>query len=345
MAAQHAGLKKVGDYWHLALHINGQRVHESTRAKDLPTAKRVLEERRKEMLLNQCGAPKVPVLSVLVAQWLKTFKAVHSAKHWTDVESVSRLWLLPDLGSRRLDRITNPDVVQIRSKMLESGRSPVTVNDALKILKLLVNFAVKQGLLKALPFKVEFMRIQKKPRPTVAAPRIRDFLAAVDRTAKSPHIRVMLRVMVGLGMRESEVLGMRWEWFDVEHHTYVVGKAKGKEARILPVPAWLWTALHEMPKPTLSEWVFPAADANPHRSQLCRKALQRVCKDLDLGNVTQHRLRATFASIHAESGTPLSDIKELLGHKNVATTMIYVETSMESKRRAQDALGLKLGLA
>jgi len=57
-----------------------------------------------------------------------------------------------------------------------------------------------------------------------------------------------------------------------------------------------------------------------------------------------HRLRATFASLHAEAGTPITEIKDLLGHKNIQTTMIYVETSLESKRHSQDALGMKLGL-
>jgi hypothetical protein len=91
MAMQHQGLKKVGEYWHFELKVNGQRLHGSTRAKDLPTAKRVLEERRKEAILNQCGAPRVPTLTVLVTQWLKTHKGVHSKRHLEDVECVSRI--------------------------------------------------------------------------------------------------------------------------------------------------------------------------------------------------------------------------------------------------------------
>jgi integrase len=67
-------------------------------------------------------------------------------------------------------------------------------------------------------------------------------------------------------------------------------------------------------------------------------------KELGLGNVTQHRLRATFASLHAEAGTPVPEIQQMLGHKNIATTMIYVETSLEAKRKAQDNLGKRLGL-
>jgi integrase len=228
--------------------------------------------------------------------------------------------------------------------MLEAGRSPVTVNDALKILKLLCRFGLMQGYLRELPFRVEFIRVQKKPRPTVPATQLQAFLSAVDQEARNPQVAVILRVMVGLGLREAEALGMRWEWFDPSQRTYVVGKAKGKEARVLPVPDWLWRSISTMPK-SLSEWVFPAEDGNPHRSQFCRSALKRVCKTLGLGNVTQHRLRATFASLHAEAGTPITEIQGMLGHKSVQTTMIYVETSLDAKRAAQDALSQKLGLA
>lgn len=62
MAMQHPGLKRIRDYWHFSLKLNGQRVHGSTRAKDLPTAKRVLEKHRRELLMKQCGAaPVTPV--------------------------------------------------------------------------------------------------------------------------------------------------------------------------------------------------------------------------------------------------------------------------------------------
>ena len=150
--------------------------------------------------------------------------------------------------------------------------------------------------------------------------------------------------MVGLGLRESEAMGLRWDWFNPEQKTYAVGKAKSRDIRVVPVPDWLWNMIHAMPK-TISEWVFPAEDGNPHRAQFVKKVLQRVCQELGLGNVTQHQLRATFASLHAEAGTPITEIKELLGHKDISTTMIYVESSLDAKRKAQDVLSQRLGFA
>lgn len=343
------GLEKVGEYYHFALTLNGQRIHGSTKAKDLPTARLVLEQKRKEILQGQTGHGVVPTLAQITSLWLRDHKTVFSRKHWSDVESVSRVWLLPVLGSKKIDRIQTQDVSRLRSRMLGEGRSPVTTNDALKILKLLCRYALKLGHIREIPFRVEFLKVQRKPRATIPGFRLGEFLATVDQEARNPHVRLILRVMIGLGLRESEALGMRWEWLDPENRTYTVGRAKGKEARVLPVPDWLWQAIqgmatHHHPE-TLSPWCFPAEDGRPHRSQLCTKVLRRVCIQLGLGNVTQHRLRATFATLHASAGTPLPEIQGMLGHKKIETTMIYIETSLEAKRKAQDALALKMGLA
>ena len=67
--------------------------------------------------------------------------------------------------------------------------------------------------------------------------------------------------------------------------------------------------------------------------------------DHEYGSNTKHGLRATFASLRALAGAPITEIQGMLGHKCITTTMIYIETSLEAKRRAQDALSLKLELA
>lgn len=137
MTLKHPGLKRIGDYWHYELKIDGQRCHGSTRAKDLATARRILALRRKELLALQIRAPKTPTLSKLAPQWLEAHRGIHSQKHLNQVERFCRIWLLPAFGSVRIDRIQNEDVARVRSEMLAAGKNPVTVNEALKILKLL----------------------------------------------------------------------------------------------------------------------------------------------------------------------------------------------------------------
>lgn len=344
-ARPHPGLRLVGRYWHFHLSVNGQRSHGSTRCTDLATARKVLEHKRRQLVEGQlANKPPVPTVRELVSEWLTINRMTFSKSHLKSSECAMRLWALPVVGSLLLTQVTLKHAMELRARMLERGCSPTYANNAFKILKAIFNYGIRAKYITELPFRLPRLRVQQKPRSIVHARQFRAFLDEVDHAAKNPHIGVVLKVMVGLGVREAEALGMRWEWFDPDQKTYTVGKAKGKEARVLPVPDWLWKAIYSMPK-TLSEWVFPAEDGKPHRAQFCKKALQRVCVNMGLGNVTQHRLRATFASLHAEAGTPLADIQGMLGHKSVTTTMIYIEQTLEAKRKAQHNLSLKLGLA
>ena len=54
--------------------------------------------------------------------------------------------------------------------------------------------------------------------------------------------------------------------------------------------------------------------------------------------------RHSFAQRHADAGTPVDTLKELLGHETVRTTLGYYRVTAKRKRAAQDALGpLQLG--
>lgn len=339
------GLRKVGPFWHYNLKINGQRAHGSTRATDLATARKILEEKRRELLEGQHRiVSKIPTVKGLFESWWSSYRSAYSRGYLASVECVFRRWIAPCLGARLVDQISAADVLRLRDAQLLGGCSPRYANNALQLLKALLNYGIKLHYLKALPFDVSPLRIQRKPRVTISGSRLSEFFIAVDAQTDNPHIRVLLRVMVGLGLRESEALGMRWEWVDAEARIYTPGKAKGKEARQLPIPAWLWKALSAIPK-TANPWIFAAKDGLPHRSQFCKKVLQRACNQMGIIGLTQHRLRATFATLHySEAGTTLPEVQSMLGHKNIVTTMLYLETNLDAKRKAQDRLELKLGL-
>jgi len=219
------GLKKVGPFWHYSLQVNGQRAHGSTKATDLTTARRVLEEKRRELLHGQLNLTKKvpPTLNQIWETWWRVNQTAFSRSYLVTAECRYRRWIKPNLGTTRVDRIQTGAVMAIRACQLEAGLSARYSNNTLELIRTLARNAIKSGHMDQLPFVVKFLRIQKKPRITIPTPRLSEFLAAVDAEARNPHVRIMLRVMVGLGMRETEVLGMRWEWLDLENQTYTVG--------------------------------------------------------------------------------------------------------------------------
>lgn len=338
------GLARVGKVYYYCFRINGVQHKGSTRATDRTTAEKVVDALKQEALLGPQAKPlPIPTVSKLITSWIESHRTTFSHRHIESVEGFAKVWINPAIGETYINHVSTQSVLDLRRKILDAGRSPATANLMLRILKLLMSYAIRLGHIKALPFSVSPLRIQKKPRPTIPGSEMVRFLDAAQRAARHPQVGVMLVTMVGLGLRESELLGMRWEWLDVDSRTYQVGKAKGKEARVLPIPDWVWHRLASAPK-TLSPWIFPNSEGRPYRNGHLRLPLERVCKALGLGHISMHRLRATFASLHAEAGTPITEIQGMLGHKNIATTMIYVETSLDAKRRAQDNLSQKLGL-
>jgi integrase len=338
--------KRNGGSWQYDILVEGHRYQGSTKTPDLKTATLFLIQLRLDIARGALGikeTKKSILLDEIYQEFLAYKVASASSSYLSSVAVHWRIWLEPRLGNTPIDKIKGAQVDALRNNLLEAGRSRIYTNNVLVTLRTLLNFAKKREKVFRPPM-IELLRIQRKPRPTVPAKRFTEFLKAVDHCSKNFHVGIMVRVMIGLGCRSSEVLGMRWEWLNQEERTYTVGRAKGKEARILPIPLWLWEALLAMPKNKLSEWVFPTKNGKPHCPQFLQKPLKAASESIGLGNVTQHRLRATFASLHAQAGTPITEIQGMLGHKDIKTTMIYVETSLEAKRKAQDTLSEKLGL-
>ena len=55
--------------------------------------------------------------------------------------------------------------------------------------------------------------------------------------------------------------------------------------------------------------------------------------------VVPYSFRHSFAQRHADAGTPVDTLKELLGHDTVRTTLGYYQVTARRKRAAQDTLG------
>lgn len=331
-------LTKRGRIWHYDFTLGGHRFQGSTKSTDLETARLVLAEVQKSVVLGRHGLKTPPTLKAAVEAWTTRKGSSVSSRHLQTAELALRY--LQPLATERCDRLTTNAVEAWRSGFLTS-RSPATANLVLRYLKAWCRWLVECRELEAVPFKLKPVRFERRQRPVLRAEQVEAFLAEFDRKA-STQARAAVRVMLGTGMREGEVLAMRWNLLDGARYT--VTKTKGKRSRVVILPASALPLLDALPGEHLG-LVFPAEDGKPHRASWLTQAIQRAARVAGIeGAMGNHRLRASFASLHHAAGTPLGTIQAMMGHTRIETTLGYIETGLEEQERAQAEVAKRTGL-
>lgn len=330
-------LFKVGKIWAYRYQIAGVRTQRSTGTSVRGQAEAIAMQAFQEAKQRARGEEPITTLGKLRDAWLEVHAATVSASHWRDVCA----WKPYDLEHVKADRLSTELVETARAKRL-AGCSPATANLWLRILNLLGHWAVRRGMISALPWRLKMLKVQKRVRPTLPASKAQSWLAAAEsngRPANRAALGRALRLMVGLGLRVTEALGARWEWIDWERKTYTPGQTKGKEAVALEMPAWLVV------------YLLPAkADLGlilgvQHPIGFCRKAIKFANEQCATPGLSPHRLRGTFATMHSESGTPIQIIQKMMRHKNVSTTMAYLESDPGVAKKQQEEVARRMGFA
>jgi integrase len=130
-----------------------------------------------------------------------------------------------------------------------------------------------------------------------------------------------IRALLLTGCRRNEILGLKWEWLDLDAHCVRYPDTKsGAQVRPLGLEAVKMIVARRF-EPNVT-WVFPAARGNGHFVGLPR-VLDRVCGRAQLLDVTLHTLRHTFASVAAELGFSTLTIAGMLGHTVPGVTARY----------------------
>jgi integrase len=166
---------------------------------------------------------------------------------------------------------------------------------------------------------------------------------------KGVRDRAILAVLIGCGLRRSELVGLDMNHVQQRDGRWVLVDLRGKHGRIRSVamPPWV--------KQGLDLWI-DAADViegkvfraiNRHglltRDTLSAQAVLDVVKEYSdpLGiRVRPHDLRRTCAKLCRAAGGDLEQIQFLLGHASIQTTERYLGTRQNLADAPNDRLGL-----
>jgi len=165
------------------------------------------------------------------------------------------------------------------------------------------------------------------------------------------HCRVMVTLAMCLGLRVSEILGLRWEDVNLEagslqvRRSVVNGHVEDTKTEAsedeLPLHPELVNVLREwrdaeMP---VNGWLFGNIDTGKsyHADTMRQRHLNRVAAEIGLPRLGWHAFRHTYRARLAELGLPLEVQQKLMRHASIDMTTKYGRSSMLNVTRPANA--------
>jgi len=242
-------------------------------------------------------------------------------------------------------------IQEFRAELLARGLSSGTINLRLSAIRKLAAEAADNGLIDP----VMAAGIAKTPSVKQSGQKLGTWLnkSQVLEVLAAPkgnrlidfRNRAILSVMIGGGLRRSEVANLTFEHLKQIESRWVIADlvGKGNRTRTVPIPAWTksaidkWSAAAGITSGLVFRSITKGGKVNGHISD---QAIADI--SYKYAGVAAHNLRRTFSKLAHKGGAPIEQIQLSLGHKSIKTTERYLGIEQNLTSAPCDFLGLTI---
>lgn len=273
-------------------------------------------------------------------------------------EMVVRRYLQPELGPVRLDRLTVSQVQAMLGRISDNGLAPRSVGHVRAVLRSALNEAVRQELV---PRNVATLARPPRPPQRVIEPFTPEECSVILGCAPRFDLLAVVAIALGMGLRQGEILGLRWQDIDLERGTLKVQRAlqridgrsqlvdpkTSRSQRTLPMPSLVHSALlqqrssqdeaRDLAGPHWEEeipgLVFTTALGRPRCGTALTHTFHRLLAEAGVRQRTFHTLRHSAATLMLASGVDLKTVSTMLGHSQIGLTADTYASVLPSLQR------------
>jgi integrase len=319
---------------------------------------------------RQDGIPE-PSGSLTVAAyldlWLDAVEPSVRYSTWKRYEQLTRSHISPTLGRLRLTRLEPHHIQKLYGEKLE-GWSPTTVAHMHRVLHRAIDQAMKWGYVSR-----NVASLVTPPRPRRREMKILTVkeAKALFKEAKGTRFEALYCVALTVGLRQGELLGLRWQDIDLDQkrlevrRALIVGKdgptfaepKTSKSRRRIKLTAFAVESLKKHRASQAEErlklgeaWtdmdlVFPNEVGKPvEPSNLIRRSFKPLLKVAKLPTIRFHDLRHTCASHLLAANIHPKVVSEILGHASIAITLdVYSHILPDMQNEAAEMMESLLG--
>lgn len=172
------------------------------------------------------------------------------------------------------------------------------------------------------------------------------------RTIKGLRDCAILAVMLGGGLRRSEVAALTIEQVQQRDGRWVIVDliGKGNRVRSVPIPSWTKKAIDDyLAAVDITSGLLFVSIRKSGRivgqsmtPQAVRDVVNYYGKQIKIDNLAAHDLRRTYSKLAHKGGAGLDQIQLSLGHASILTTERYLGVAQDLTDAPCDRLGLNL---
>lgn len=259
-------------------------------------------------------------------------------RSWKTDETILRVHILPELGSRYVDAIKSQDISSLVASMTEAGYATGTSNRVVIVLRHIYNLARKWRI----PTVKDNPTAGIVLAPDVNRERFLDLdeaqrlLSSIRDDENSVAANAILLLML-TGARRNEVTYAKWEYVDWEKRTLLVPLSKSGKRRTIALNAAAMELLRAIPRTEHCPYIFPSPITGRPSPSLHFPWL-RIKERAGLHDLRLHDLRHSFASFLVNRGISLYIVQGLLGHANARYTQRYAHLTPDTLLNAAEAV-------
>lgn len=348
---KHKGVYKVGDTYYITYYVGSKKYEKACGSKLSNALKEKMERESRAKRGNYEALERQEKMTF--DQLLDLYQREGDGKKYI-IQFIPAY--LKHFGSWKLSQISRKDLFKFRDALKatpkQRGGAEVTdscVNRALAGLRRLFSFAVSREYLVDSPFPKTSKSGLFYPEPKG----LRNFFTEEQiikiLEASPPWLRPMILTAYYSGMREGELLGLRWEWIDYKDGVIYLPATKTLRdptgrGQMVVMQRELIDLFESLPKH--SEWVFCREDGGPYRRDHVYGPFKKVLKaiGIDHRKYSWKELRHSTASQMHLKGVEVTAIKDQLRHASSKTTEnFYIGSDIEYQRRQMEKLVLNSG--
>lgn len=266
------------------------------------------------------------------------------------------------LGSRKLvenfewQTLQYADMVNVRAKLMDLGRSIHTVNLTLSAMRGVAQSAFHLGLLDAeeLLHIKSVKRIPFQPLPSgrsLSEQEVKRLLKSCQRDTRPKGRRdcALIATLITTGLRRAEIVALTLDKYDQKNAQLQVTQTKRHHERLCPLPpitnkalkAWLRKRGAEpgalFCRVTKTEQIV----IHPLSTQAVYDIVKNRASDSGIEPISPHDFRRTFVTRLLENNVDINIVRELVGNRDIKTTCRYDRRTPNARQYVEGIISFK----